>query len=264
MLIIAERINASRSRIAHALEGRDADLLAREARAQTEAGAHFIDINAGSDPAREIENLKWAVEVVRRNTDLPLCLDSPNAEVLRQGAELLKGGVFMINSVTGEEEKMAQVLPIAAESGALLVALAMDDRGLPDTAQRRVEIATSIVEAAEARGIERARIYLDPCIQPISTSPEQAEAVRLAVGEIMSALPGVHTTCGLSNISFGLPNRGLINRTYLACLIAAGLDSAIIDPTAAGMMDTIRAAEALAGRDEFCMDYIRAMRQRTP
>jgi cobalamin-dependent methionine synthase I len=155
---------------------------------------------------------------------------------------------------------MKAILPLAAESGALLLALAMDDRGLPETAERRVEVATAIVAVAEKLGIDRGRVYVDPCIQPLSTNPAQAEAVRTAIGRIMQSLPGVHTTCGLSNISFGLPGRGLLNCTYLAGLIAAGLDSAILDPTAEGIMDTVRAAEALAGRDEFCMNYIRSMR----
>jgi len=263
MLIIGERINATRSRIANALRERDAALIAREARIQAEAGASFIDVNAGSDPAREVENLEWALEVVQESTELPVCLDSPNPEVLRRGLKLCSRRPIMLNSVTGEQAKMKAMLPIAAESGALLVALAMDDRGLPETADRRVEIATKIVEIAEKLGVDHGRIYVDPCIQPLSTSPAQAEAVRAAIGRIMHSLPGVHTTCGLSNISFGLPNRNLLNRVCLAWLIAAGLDSAIVDPTAEGIMDTVRAAEALAGRDEFCMGYIRSMRARS-
>ncbi|MHC4789185.1 MAG: dihydropteroate synthase [Planctomycetota bacterium] len=260
MLVIAERINAARSLIARALDERDADLLAREARAQTEAGADFIDVNAATTPARELENLQWAIQVVQQNTDLPLCLDSPSPEALRQALPLVEGQSVMLNSVTAESAKMQEMLAIAADSGALLVALTMDDRGVPQTADQRVEIAARLVEAAEAAGVPRERLYVDPCVQPISTSAEQGPAVIAAVRRIMEAHPGVHTTCGLSNVSFGLPNRGLINRTFLACLIAAGLDSAIIDPTAAGMMDLVRAAEALCGRDEFCMNYIRAIR----
>ena len=260
MLVIAERINATRRRIARAMAERDADLIAREARAQADAGADFIDVNAGSDPARELENLKWAVEVVQDAVDLPLCLDSASPEVLREGLKLVRGETVMLNSVTGEQEKMNEVLPLAAESGARLVALAMDDRGLPQDAERRVEITGAILEAAEGHGVPRERIYVDPCIQPVSTSPAQGMEVLSAVFRIMQHFEGVHTTCGLSNVSFGLPGRGLINRTYLACLVMAGLDSAIIDPTAEGIMDAVRVAEALAGRDEFCMNYIRAMR----
>ncbi|MHC4481302.1 MAG: dihydropteroate synthase [Planctomycetota bacterium] len=261
MIVIAERINATRSRIARALEERDADLLAREAQRQATAGADFIDVNAGSDPARELENLKWAVGVVQDSTDLPLCLDSPNPEVLRAGLELIAGDVVMLNSATAESGKMDAVIAIAAESGAHLVALTMDDQGVPQTADQRVSIAARLIEASEGAGIDRDQVYVDCCIQPISTSAEQGMEVISTVFRIMQGFPGVHTTCGLSNISFGLPNRGLVNRTFLACLIAAGLDSAIMDPTAGGMMDTVRAAEALAGRDEFCMDYIRAMRE---
>ncbi len=262
MLVIAERINATRKRIARAMAERDAGLLAREARLQAKAGATFIDVNAGSNPAREADNLKWAVEVVQQSTDLPLCLDSSNPDVLRQGLELIEGDAVMLNSVTAEEDRMAQVLPLAAESGALLVALTMDGRGLPASAERRVEITAKLVEAAEHAGIARERLYVDPCVQPISTGAEQGIAVVSAVFRIMGAFEGVHTTCGLSNISFGLPNRNLINRTYLACLVMAGLDSAICDPTAEGLMESVRAAEALAGRDGFCMNYIRAMRGR--
>ncbi|NLW50040.1 MAG: dihydropteroate synthase [Candidatus Brocadiaceae bacterium] len=261
MLVIAERINATRRRIARAFEERDARLLAREVRRQAQAGADFIDVNAGSDPAREVENLSWAVEVVQDCTELPLCLDSANADALRAAVRLVRGEVVMLNSVTGEREKMARVLPLAAECGARLVALAMDDHGLPETAERRMEVTASLVEAAGQHGIPADRLYVDPCIQPVSTSPGQAMEVLSAVFRIMQAFPGVHTTCGLSNISFGLPGRALVNRTYLACLIMAGLDSAIVDPTAEGLMDAVRAAEALAGRDEFCMNYIRAARE---
>jgi len=261
MLVIAERINATRSRIGKAIADRNARVLAREARRQTEAGASYIDVNAGSDPARELANFEWAVGIVMDNTDLPISLDSPNPDVLRVGLGLVGERPVILNSVTGEQQKMEQVLPLAAESGASLVALTMDDRGLPETVERRVEVAQIIAEAAGKSGIGLDRLYFDPCIQPLSTSPDQARAALRAVREIMSSLPGAHTTCGLSNISFGLPNRGLINRTYLACLIMAGLDSAIIDPTAEGMMDAVRAADALAGRDEWCMQYIQAMRQ---
>ena len=260
MIVIAERINATRKRIAAALEKRDADRIAREARIQAEAGADFIDVNAASNPAREVEDLLWAVGVVQQATDKPLCLDSASPQALRAALGVVEGGAVMLNSVTAETAKMETVLPLAAEFGTGLVALTMDDTGLPATADQRVDIAGRLVEAAGAAGVGPEQLYIDPCIQPISTSPQQAPECIAAVARIMAAYPGVHTTCGLSNISFGLPQRGLVNRTYLACLIMAGLDSAIIDPTAEGMMDTACAADALAGRDESCMDYIRRMR----
>ncbi|MGD2174794.1 MAG: dihydropteroate synthase [Candidatus Brocadiaceae bacterium] len=260
MLVIAERINATRKPIARAFQERDAEALAREVRAQAEAGADFIDLNAASDPKHELENLDWGARIIQEHTDLPLCLDSADPEVLRHGLSLIEGDTVMLNSVTAEEGKMRRVLEVAAESGALLIGLTLDDRGLPGTAETRLEITERLLRAAEEAGVERERLYIDPCIQPIATNPEQGMEVVTAVQRIASSFPGVHTTCGLSNISFGLPNRGLINRTYLSCLITAGLDSAILDPTEPGMMDTVCAAEALARRDEFCMNYIRTMR----
>lgn len=260
MLVIAERINATRSRIARALKERDSALIAEEARRQAEVGADFIDVNAASNPAQEAELLAWAVGVVQQSTDRPICLDSANPQALEAGLELIEGDAVMVNSVTLEEGRPQAVLPLAAKHGARLIALTMDEKGLPKTTDERVQIAGRLVEAAESAGVPRERLYIDPCVQPVSTSPEQGLAVLEAVERIMGAYPGIHTTCGLSNISFGLPRRGLLNRIYLAALVMAGLDSAIIDPTASGMMDSVLAAEALAGRDEFCMNYLQAMR----
>lgn len=260
MLVIAERINATRTRIARALDRRDAGLIAREARAQAEAGADFIDVNAASDPKSELKNLAWAIGVVQEHTDLPLCLDSASPAALRRGLELVRSDAVMLNSVTAEQQKLDAVLPLAAESGALLVALTMDEGGVPKTAEQRVDIAGRLIEACESAGVPRERLYVDPCVQPVSTDIGQGPEVIAAVRRITDEFEGVHTTCGLSNVSFGLPRRGLLNRTFLVCLIAAGLDAAICDPTAPGLMDAVRAAEALVGRDEYCMDYIRAMR----
>jgi 5-methyltetrahydrofolate--homocysteine methyltransferase len=261
VLIIAERINATRTGIAQALQRRDAELIAREARRQAEAGAHFIDVNAASDPERELEDLEWALGIVQAETELPVCLDSANPEALQRGLERVQGDAVMLNSVTAEQEKLEAVLPLAAESGALLVALAMDEGGVPKTADERVSIAARLIEAAESAGVPRQRVYVDPCVQPISTDIGQGLEVISAVWRIMEAFEGVHTTCGLSNVSFGLPRRGLLNRTFLACLIAAGLDAAICDPTEPGLIEAVRAAEALVGRDDYCIDYIRTMRE---
>jgi len=260
MLIIAERINATRRRIARALRDRDAAHIAREARRQARAGADFIDVNAGSDPAREVENLVWAVQVVQESTDLPLCIDSAGAEGFVAALEHVRGDEVMLNSVNGEAGRLERVLPIAAGRGARLVGLLMDERGIPQGVSDRMEIAERIVNAAEEAGIPRERLYIDPCVGPLSTSPRQAEAVLETVRRLRAELPGVQTVAGLSNISFGLPYRSILNRTFLALLIGAGLDAAIVDPTERDMMATVLAAEALCGRDEFCMNYIRAER----
>lgn len=260
MIIIGERINATRKPIADALAERNPEVIASETRKQDAAGADFIDVNAASNPAQEAELLSWAVGVVQQNTALPLCIDSADPEALRGALELVEADRVMINSVTLEEGRPEAVLPLAAEYGAHLVALTMDESGLPKTTEERVRIAARLIEAAEAAGVPKERLYVDPCVQPVGTNQDQGIAVVGAVRRIMRDFPGVHTTCGLSNIGFGLPRRHLLNRTFLGALIVAGLDSAIIDPTEPGITDVVLAAEALAGRDEFCMDYIRAMR----
>ena len=261
MLIIGERINATRKPIARALTDRNAEKIAHEACIQAEAGADFIDVNGASDPAHEAENLEWALGVVQDTVDLPVCLDSANPEVLRQGIELVESDRLMLNSATAEEGKMQTVMEIAADSGALLVALAMNDDGVPKTADERVTIAARLIETAGEVGVPRDRVYVDPCVQPIGTDVAQGMEVISAVFRIMEGFPGVHTTCGLSNISFGLPNRNLVNRTFLSCMIVAGLDSAILDPTEEGMTEAVVTGEAIAGKDDFCMNYIRAMRE---
>ncbi len=260
MLIIAERINATRDSIAQALEERDAEFLAQEASMQEECGADFIDVNAGSDPAKELENLTWAVEVVQDNTDLPLCIDSAGAEGFRQALEVVEKDDVMLNSVNGEKEHMKEIFPIAADSDARLVGLLMDDDGLPSGVDDRMAILDKIVTGADSAGIDVEKLYIDPCVQPLSTSPDQAPAVIETVERIMTEYPGIHTTCGLSNIGFGLPYRSILNRSYLCLLIGAGLDSAIADPTSRDLMATALATEALCGKDDYCMNYMQADR----
>lgn len=260
MLIIAERINATRKRIARALAEHDGPHLAREARRQARAGAHFIDVNAGSDPAKEVENLAWAVGVVQESTDLPICVDSAPSEGFRAALAVIGRGDVMLNSVNGEAERIREVMPLAAEGAARLVGLLMDEGGLPRGVDDRLAIAEKIVKAAERSGIGVGKLYLDPCVQPLSTSPDQTQALVDSVVSIMAEFPGIHTTCGLSNISFGLPYRSVVNRVYLSYLIRAGLDSVVCDPTERDVVATICAAEALCGKDEFCMNYITAER----
>jgi 5-methyltetrahydrofolate--homocysteine methyltransferase len=261
VIVIAERINATRKRIRRALEERDEGHIRREVEKQARYSATYIDLNAGSDPARETENLCWLVKVALNATELPLAIDTANPEALAAALKLVEGRDVMINSVTGEKESMEQVLPLAAESGASLVALTHDEAGLPTSVGQRIEVTGRIVEAAGAHDIPVSRLFIDPCIQPLSTSPDQAAVCIEAVRRIMDEFPGIHTTCGESNISFGLPYRSIVNRAYLTMLLAAGLDSAVIDPTDRDMIATILATEALVGKDDYCMNYIMAERE---
>jgi cobalamin-dependent methionine synthase I len=260
MLIIAERINATRGSIKDAILSKDAELIKKEARAQDEAGADYIDVNSGADPSGEKEYMEWLVEVVQDATEKPLCIDSASPEVIEAGIRGHRNGRPMINSITMETGKHEAILPMVKEHNALLVALAMDDRGIPKTPDDRLEVVQKIVEAVGKHDIPLSDVYIDPLIMALSADSTSGTLVMELIQKVKSRWPDLMTTCGLSNISFGLPLRHLVNRTFVAMLMACGMDSAIVDPTDKKMMTTIYAAEALRGRDEFCMNYLKAFR----
>jgi len=259
VLIIAERINATRKRISKAVAARDADFIAKEAGAQAEAGATHIDCNAGRKPDREVEDLQWLISVVQDAVDLPVSIDSANPKAIAEGLKLVKKKPI-INSVTAEKATIAEVMPLAAEHETLLVGLCMGDDGMPRSAAERIKAAQEVRKAAEEYRVPLSNIYFDPVIVPISTNVTEAMAAIETVRYIMKEFPGAHTACGLSNISFGLPHRNTLNRTFLGMLMEAGLDGAILDPTEPHMMSTVLAGRALLGRDEWCVDYIQAGR----
>ena len=260
MLICAERINSTRKRIAAAVRGRDADFIRREAVKQAEAGATFIDVNAGTSVAHEVGDLVWLTETVQSATEVPVCVDSANPVALEAALKVHRGGA-MVNSITAEKDRIEGILPLVVKYNTRVVALAMDDGGMPETADQRLKVVAALVARLGKEGVERDRIHFDPLIRPISTNPDQAREAIEATRRIMTEFPGVHTICGLSNISFGLPKRNLLNRAFLTLLIGAGLDGAIIDPTEPGMVATVLGAEALIGRDEYCLNYITAERE---
>ncbi len=259
MLIIGERINSTRKRINKAVRDRDAGYIAGQAKKQVAAGADYIDVNAGTSVAHEVEDFKWLVETVQAAVDVPLCLDSANPEALEAALTLTKK-TPIINSITAEPARKDEILPLVLESGASVVALLMDETGMPDDAAGRLRIAESFIPALEEAGVERNRIFIDPLVRPVSTDTKQGVEVLETVRSVMTTWKGVHTICGLSNISFGLPVRNALNTTFLALMLEAGLDAAILDPVEPRMVATVIAANAILGGDDFCMDYIGAHR----
>lgn len=260
MLIVGERINASRKAIRAALEQLDAEAIRREARLQAEAGAHYIDVNGGTFPGREPELLAWLVEVVQSVTDRPLCLDSTDPDAL--AAALQKIGIHppMINSITLETDRFARMLPLVREHGAKVVALCQGEGGLADTVQRKVDAASRLVERLVRGGIALGDIYVDPLVFPVATDSGAGSVAIAAIGEIMRGFPGVHTICGLTNVSHGLPARKLLNRSFLVAAMSAGLDAAILDPLDRELMASLLATSALLGHDEYCTELLRAYR----
>jgi cobalamin-dependent methionine synthase I len=258
MLIIGERINSTRKRIGEAVQKGEAEFIREEARKQLDAGAHMLDVNGGI-AGREAELLSWLVKTVQNTTDVPLCLDSADPEALRQALPLCRQKP-MINSITDESSRFDSLLPLVREYGTKVIALCMTASGPPAGADDRVEIASRLTDRLVAGGIPLDDIYVDPCVFPISSGPGYGSAVLEAVTRIRASYPQVHISCGVSNVSYGLPARKLLNEVYLLMLMDRGLDTAIVDPCSDGLLPRILAAEALTGTDEFCQAYLRAFR----
>ena len=255
MIVVGEKINTSRKSVEEAVEKRDAAFISGLAREQAEAGADFVDVNAGTFLDQEIDSLCWLVETVQSEVDLPLSLDSPNPEAL---AEALKRhrGEPMINSISLEPERFESLLPVITSRPCSVVALCMAETSMPTTAEERVEVASELIRRLTDDGVPLERIFVDPLIQPVSVDTGMGIAALEAIGRIMSDFPGVNTICGLSNISFGLPLRRLINRNFLALGMSYGLSAAILDPTDKQLMATLRSADMLLGQDEYCERFV--------
>jgi 5-methyltetrahydrofolate corrinoid/iron sulfur protein methyltransferase len=260
VIVIGEKINSSRKQIAEAIAARDASVIQDEARAQASAGAHYLDVNAGAFVDEEAACLKWIIEVVQEVTDLPICLDSPDPEVIKSVLPLVKGKP-MINSITLEPGRLNKILPLVTEYEAKVIALCQTKDALAETTEAKVRMAAQLVEKATSGGVPLGDLYIDPLVYPLSTNSGAALATLEAIEKIMEQFPGVHTTCGLTNVSHGLPYRKLVNRTFLVAAIFRGLDSAILDPLDKQLYGSMKAALLLAGKDEFCLSYIAAFRE---
>jgi cobalamin-dependent methionine synthase I len=259
MEIIGEKINGTRKRVAQAIEERDADFIRDLARRQAEAGAAWLDVNAGTHPEQEPNDLVWLVENVQAATDTPLCLDSANPRALAVAIEAVDK-TPMINSISGEPDRLENILPLVAEHGCCVIALAMAATKIPETSEERVTVVRKIMEATRAAGVLDGRIYVDPLVMTVGTCLESGPVFFDTLRAVHAAYPEVHFTAGLSNISFGLPARSYINRAFLTLAIGAGLDSAILDPLDQDLRAALLAAELVLGRDDYCLNYTRAYR----
>ena len=259
MIIIGELINASRKAIKAAIEDQDAATIQQIAQNQAEAGADYIDVNAGIFVGREPEYLKWLVQTVQQAVDKPCAIDSPDPAAIAAALAVHKG-TPMINSISLEKDRYERLSPIVAGTDMKVIALCMSDRGMPQTVADRLEIAEQLVGGLLDKGVRVDNIFVDPLVQPVSVNNTFGMEFIDAIEQIVARFPGIHTACGLSNISYGLPARKFMNRTFMTMAIAKGLDGALIDPLDGRMMAAIVAAEALAGRDNFCMNYLKAFR----
>lgn len=257
MIIVGELINTSRSTIQQAVKKEDSAFIQSIALKQAQAGADYIDVNAGTFVAQEVNMLPWLVETVQAAVDLPLCLDSPNPAALAKAVAVHKG-VPMINSISLEKERFESMLPLVTRHPCKLVALTMKQTAMPTTAAERIEAAGQLIAQLTRAGLKEENIFIDPLVQPVSVDVCMGRAVLDAIRGIKTNYPSVNTICGLSNISFGLPERKRINRYFLSLAMQSGLDAAILDPTDRHLMSAQKTAALLLGQDDYCMAFIDA------
>ena len=261
-VMIGERINPTGRRLlAEEMRNGDFTRVERDALAQVEAGAPMLDVNAGIPLADEPALLAKAIQLVQSLTDVPLSIDSSIVEALEAGLAVYQGKP-LVNSVTGEEERLEQVLPLVAKYGAAVVAISNDETGISEDPDVRFEVARKIVNRAADYGIGKEDIVVDPLVMPIGAMGTAGQQVFRLIGRLRNEL-GVNTTCGASNISFGLPNRAGINAAFLTMAIGAGMTSAITNPLEAPIREAVMAADVLAGHDLHCARWIRSHRQPT-
>jgi 5-methyltetrahydrofolate--homocysteine methyltransferase len=258
-VLIGERINPTgKKKLAEALKAGDLEIVRKEALAQTQAGADIIDVNVGAFGIDEAALLPKAVQAVMETVDTPLCLDSSNPDALKAALKVYKGKP-LVNSVTGEERSLKRVLPLIKEYGAAVVGLVQDDEGIPKDTEGRVRVAHKIVEKVEAAGISREDLVIDCLAFAVGAEPASGAAVMEAIRRIKAEL-GVNMTMGASNVSFGLPDRELLNNAFVVMATAAGATCLIVD--AAKVHSIILAADLVLGRDKRGRRYIEAYRQR--
>jgi cobalamin-dependent methionine synthase I len=264
MLIIGENINASDRSVAEAITCRDREFLQSLAAAQVSAGADFIDVNSGvGSGSLEYESaaMGWLVEVVQEVTDTPLVIDSNSPEVIEAALRKYRGERVMINSVTAEPERLTSIGSLTAKHQALVVALTMGTGGIPSSVEERLAACDKIMTQLTQLGIEAKQIFFDPLILPIAVDSSQGMVALRTLEQIKSRYPAAKTLLGLSNISYGLPYRRLVNHAFLLMAAYAGADAVILNPLDAKMMSLVKVANMLTGKDPLCKEYIRAHRR---
>jgi cobalamin-dependent methionine synthase I len=268
MIVIGERINSTRKNIKEALECRNLELLLDEAGRQLSSGADYIDINTAGHIGREKDDLLWLMENIQNKFDCNISIDSPDSSIVKEALKLCRHTPF-INSISAEKNRLVMLKELLSQKEGNIIILAMDENGMPSDLQGRINIADMIMSFARLHGIDKKNIFIDLLVKPISTEPQQAgfflEAVRQLKEKEISCIGG------LSNVSFGLPRRDILNAVFLKLALDAGIDAAIIDPIQTTVSDILKgrqlpedifilAEDAILGKDDYSMNYIKAYR----
>ncbi len=262
MLIIGERINTVRNYVMQAYQKKDSEYIRREAFRQAQAGADVIDINAGMNIDIEPENMAWAVKIVQESVDIPLCIDSPHPQTIKIGLEVCKDKQNVwLNSITLDKNKIENILPLVREYNCHVIALCIEKNKIPETAEGRIEAAKKLLDIINSYDIPLDNVYLDPLIGPAAIKTNSGLVSLNTIRRIKSELPEVKTVICLSAISFGLPNRRLLNRVFLPLLMYEGINAIFLDPLDSKLMTNLKVAHTLLNRDKYCHNYITAYRE---
>ncbi len=259
MEIVGELINASRKKIRDDIKEKNSAVISKVAKDQYEAGADYIDVNAGIFVGKEQDYMKWLIKTVQEAVDAPCCIDSPDPKVIEEALKVHKG-IPMVNSISLEKERYENMIPVIKGSDMKIIALCMSDEGMPYTKDERMKIADKLVNRLVSNNVAMENIYVDPLVQPIGSGDNLGIEFLNAIEQIHHEFESVHTICGLSNISYGIPQRQFANQTFMIMALTKGLDSAIMDPLDKKMMANIITAEMLAGKDQYCEKYMNAYR----
>ena len=265
MIIIGEKINATRKSIAKAIISKNSSTIKQQIEDQDISGAHYIDLNAGTgvgDEKRETEDMCWLIDLALETTEKNLSIDSPNPQIIQKAAKHLAGRrPFLINSVKNDKKTLDILLPIAAQHKALVIALAMDVDGIPEEAEKRYQVCRNTYKEAKKAGIEDKDILFDPLVMPISANHNHGRIALDTLHIIKTKLPETLTSMGVSNISYGLLKRSWINEAFLIAAITRGLDAVICDSTRPSIRKAIALGRMISGKDKYCRHFTRGVRR---
>lgn len=261
LTIVGELINTSRPGVKEAVKNKDEAYIRKLAKDQADAGATFIDVNCGNMIKNEEEVMVWLVNCVQAEVETPLCIDSPDEKALEAGLALCKNGRPMINSLSDEEGRYEAIVPLIKKYNAKIVVLCMDSTGMPVTSEDRMKVVRSLHSKLTKAGIAEDDMYFDPLVKPVSSITSAGKEVLDTIVQIKKEFPAVRFMCGLSNISYGLPSRGELNRIFAVQTLTMGMDGFILDPTNKKMMADIIRATTTMGSDNYCGKYIKAHRK---
>jgi cobalamin-dependent methionine synthase I len=263
VIIVGENINASISRINSVIQRRDKEKLLRVVQEQADAGVDYIDVNVGSEVGsreEEVAAMQWALKSIQEHFDIPLALDSVDPLVLEAGLQMRDGRLSLINSTKGEDKSLGEVIPLAEKYRMPIVALAMDEDGIPQSVEQRLQVCRKIARVCEQHGVSLENVFFDPLVLPISTDTTQGMVTLETVEQLKQEIPMAKTIMGLSNVSFGLPARSFLNEAFIHMAVYAGLDAAIINPLQKELIFAVRTADVLTGNDRRCRRYLRCLR----